>query len=202
MISDDSDPDTDEVLLDALFAQAVDARATGAALDLGAWLAAHPHLAAEAREAVALAAEVAVAAEPALGPVPPPKLAGFTLEREVGRGGMGVVYRARQDALDRVVALKVLPPSLLVSERARERLRSEARALARLRHPNIVTIHEVFVDEALAAFAMEWVDGPTLSAAIEAKEPSAATSAVSPSWAPRSRTRCRPCTRPASCTAT
>jgi len=158
--------DASEALLDELFERAVDAGATGAPLDLSSWCAAHPHLAERAREVLAIAAEVAVVTPLSCRTTGPPTIAGFTLEGEVGRGSMGVVYRARQAALGRVVALKVLAPSLVLSERARERFRAEARALARIRHPHVVTIHEVLAEGAVSAYAMEWVDGSTLAAAI------------------------------------
>ena len=66
----------------------------------------------------------------------------YSLERELGRGGMGIVYLARDVALDRPVAIKLLPPDIASSE-VRERFLREARTAARLSHPNIVPIHAV-----------------------------------------------------------
>ncbi len=80
----------------------------------------------------------------------------------LGRGGMGTVYLARQPGLGRIVALKILPEYARASERARTRFHREAQVLGRLRHPHVVTIFEVIDEDGLAAYAMEWIDGPSL----------------------------------------
>ncbi|HVO81066.1 MAG TPA: protein kinase [Terriglobales bacterium] len=67
----------------------------------------------------------------------------YRVVEKIGAGGMGEVYRAHDDQLDRDVALKVLPPGFLADEAARRRFRKEALALAKLNHPNIETVHEV-----------------------------------------------------------
>ena len=67
----------------------------------------------------------------------------YTIEGEIGRGGMGVVYRARDERLQRRVAIKVLPPELAFQEDIRERFMREAQTAARLSHPHIVPIHAV-----------------------------------------------------------
>ncbi len=87
----------------------------------------------------------------------------YELMEEVGRGGMGVIYKARQPGLDRIVALKMLLAGEFADERARERLLREARIAARLSHPGIVTIHEVGEHEGRPYFAMEFVPGCNLS---------------------------------------
>jgi predicted Ser/Thr protein kinase len=80
----------------------------------------------------------------------------------LGAGGMGAVYKARQPVLDRLVALKVLPASGAEGVNFEERFNREARALARLSHPNIVAVHEFGKAESLHFFIMEFVDGANL----------------------------------------
>ena len=97
-----------------------------------------------------------------------PQLDGIEL---LGRGGMGIVYRARQTELDRVVALKLLPPAPAHDPAFAERFAREAKALAKLNHPNIVTIHDSGRSEGgLYYFLMEFVDGPDLRRVIESRE--------------------------------
>ena len=86
----------------------------------------------------------------------------FSIERELGRGGMGVVLLARDVALDRLVAIKLLPPQLAESSESRERFLREARTAAGLSHPNIVPIHLVEARGDLVFFVMGFVDGETL----------------------------------------
>jgi len=80
----------------------------------------------------------------------------------LGQGGMGAVYRARQPALDRLVALKVLPPALASDPGFAERFNREARALARLNHPNIVAVYDFGRAGDLHYLLMELVDGNNL----------------------------------------
>jgi tRNA A-37 threonylcarbamoyl transferase component Bud32 len=91
-----------------------------------------------------------------------PSLRGYRILRELGRGGMGTVYLARQEQLDREVALKVLPHSFGLSAHSRQRFLEEAKALARVHHEHIVGIHRIVDDGDLLAFEMEYVDGPSL----------------------------------------
>jgi WD40 repeat protein/predicted Ser/Thr protein kinase len=86
----------------------------------------------------------------------------YELLEEIARGGMGVVYRARQRSLNRVVALKMILAGEFATPEFVRRFKNEAEAAARLRHPNIVTIHEVGEHEGQHFFAMEYVDGPHL----------------------------------------
>jgi serine/threonine-protein kinase len=86
----------------------------------------------------------------------------YTLEREIGRGGMGIVYLAREVALDRPVAIKLLPPEVALSASRRDRFVREARLAASLSHPHIVPIHAVGERDGLVWYVMAWVDGETL----------------------------------------
>jgi len=88
----------------------------------------------------------------------------------LGRGGMGIVYKARQKHLDRVVALKVLPPEISRDRSFADRFAREARALARLNHPNIVSIFDSGEADGLFYFVMEFVDGTNLRQSLQAKQ--------------------------------
>lgn len=94
-------------------------------------------------------------------------LGDFVIERQIGAGGMGLVYRARQISVNRAVALKILPPHLRHSESARTRFQREVEAAARLRHPNIVAVYTAGEDAAAVYFAMELVEGAPLSDLID-----------------------------------
>jgi hypothetical protein len=162
---------SDDEFLDYLFEQAVRCESDGEALDLRAALAGREHLRQRAQDTLVLARDVALA-EPVCADHALPAVAGFVLLGEAGRGGTGIVYRARQESLSRDVALKILAPSLVVSARARERFAIEAKVLGRLRHPNIVTVYDVVSTPDVCAYAMEWIDGgTTLARAIAARDP-------------------------------
>jgi serine/threonine protein kinase len=94
----------------------------------------------------------------------------YTVEGEIGRGGMGVVYSARDLKLKRRVAIKVLPPELAFREEIRTRFLREAETAARLSHPNIVPIHAVGEGDGLVYFVMAFVDGESLAARLRIRE--------------------------------
>jgi serine/threonine protein kinase len=102
----------------------------------------------------------------------------YHLERELGRGGMGVVYLARDERLDRPVALKVLPPTLARDEGTRTRFLREARLAAQLSHPHIVPVYRADELDGFAFFAMGYVDGETFGARIRDRERLGATETV------------------------
>jgi eukaryotic-like serine/threonine-protein kinase len=91
------------------------------------------------------------------------RLGHFLLKEVIGAGGMGEVYRARDERLQRDVAVKVLTPGTLANERARKRFRREALALSRLSHPHIATIYDFDTQEGVDFLVMELVTGPTLA---------------------------------------
>jgi tetratricopeptide (TPR) repeat protein len=98
-----------------------------------------------------------------------PTVPGYDLLGELGRGGMGVVYRARQQALDREVALKMVLSGQFAGPHERERFRAEAVQLGRLLHPNIVQIYEVGEYDGRPYFAMEYVPGGSLAGLFDKK---------------------------------
>jgi len=102
----------------------------------------------------------------------------YSLERELGRGGMGVVYLAREVRLDRSVAIKLLPPSKTVDPKLRERFLKEARTAAKLSHPNIIPIHAVEEIGEFVFFAMAYVDGETLTERVRRRGPMAPSEAA------------------------
>ena len=87
----------------------------------------------------------------------------YRILEEVGAGGMGVVYRARDEQLERDVALKVLPPGTLGDDSARRNFRKEALALAKLNHPNIETVFEFGSQEGTDFLVLEYLPGRTLA---------------------------------------
>ncbi len=95
----------------------------------------------------------------------------YSLQRELGRGGMGIVYLARDVQLDRDVAIKVLPTALAHDAAARERFVREARTAAGLSHPHIVPIHRVGEAAGFVFFVMSYVDGETLGERLRAQGP-------------------------------
>ena len=90
------------------------------------------------------------------------RLGHYLVVEKIGAGGMGVVYRAHDEHLDREVAIKVLPPGTLTDEDARKRFRKEARSLSKLNHPNIATVHDFDSQGDVDYLVMEYVPGETL----------------------------------------
>lgn len=110
-------------------------------------------------------------------PEPGERVAHFLVEELLGIGGMGVVLRAKDERLTRRVALKLMRPELGLGTgdgrtRGTERLLVEARAMAKINHPNVITVYEVGVVEGQVFLAMEFIDGQTLGDWVEAERPS------------------------------
>src|SRR5262245_12719814 len=132
------------------------------------------------RQALDAAGDSPAPAEPARSPCPafvPPAPADLArrfpqleILELVGQGGMGAVYKARQAKLDRLVALKVLPPEVARDPAFAERFTREARSLARLNHPHIVTIFDFGESGGLYYFTMEFVDGKNVRELLQAGE--------------------------------
>jgi eukaryotic-like serine/threonine-protein kinase len=102
----------------------------------------------------------------------------YSLERELGRGGMGIVYLAREVQLDRLVAIKVLPSALAARPDVRERFLREARMAASLSHPHIVPIYRVGEAKGFVFFVMAYVNGETLGERLRARGPLSAAVAT------------------------
>ncbi|MBV9126239.1 MAG: serine/threonine protein kinase [Planctomycetes bacterium] len=179
----ESNADRDE-LLARLLAELMEQFRQGRRPDVEALAGRHPHLAHELRElwGAAVLAEELSRPVPGLAvprPLPTPSPAGesrpseatwprcfgdYDLLEELGRGGMGVVYKARQRSLDRVVAIKMILRGELASPADLARFRAEAESAARLEHPHIVSVYEVGDCDGQAYFSMQYVEGPTLAA--------------------------------------
>src|SRR2546421_3873686 len=102
----------------------------------------------------------------------------YSLERELGRGGMGIVYLAREVRLDRLVAIKLLPPARTRDGKLRERFLREARTAAKLSHPHIIPIFTVDEVGEFVFFAMAYVAGETLTERVVRRGPLAASDAA------------------------
>jgi serine/threonine protein kinase len=97
---------------------------------------------------------------------PPERIGDFRILREIGRGGMGIVYEAEQEALRRHVALKILPTSLAADSEGVRRFQREARSAARLHHTNIVPVFDVGERDGIHYYAMQFIRGQSLSQVI------------------------------------
>src|SRR4051794_6872618 len=105
-------------------------------------------------------------------------LAGYRIESVVGRGGMGVVYRARELELNRVVALKVIAPELLEDAGVRERFLREARTAASIEHPNVIPVHAAGDRDGVAFLVMRFIEGDDLRTLVRRGGPLAPGRAV------------------------
>jgi len=168
-------PDSDALLADLLESLLTRSEA-GEAVDIEHEADEHPEVAEELRQLWAMvdvAGEFSSltdgdAGDPALSVPRPESIGDYRLLSELGRGGMGVVYRAHQDTLGRDVAIKMILRGDWASPIDVARFQSEAESAAKLEHPNIVPIYEVGEHDGLPFFSMRLIDGDTLSARIAA----------------------------------
>jgi serine/threonine protein kinase len=103
--------------------------------------------------------------------IPARAIGKYEILSEIGQGSMGTVYKARDPVLERVVALKTILPGAVLDAEARERFLREARSVARLQHPNIITIFEMGEMEQVPFIAMEFLEGESLADAAEIGRP-------------------------------
>src|ERR1700724_1995228 len=96
------------------------------------------------------------------------RLSHYRIEEKIGAGGMGVVYRAHDEQLDRDVAIKVLPSRSLADETTHKQFRREALSLARLNHPNVATVHEFGTQDGIDFLVTEYISGIAMDARLAA----------------------------------
>jgi tetratricopeptide (TPR) repeat protein len=123
-------------------------------------------------------------------------LGDYRIVREVGRGGMGVVYEAEQISLGRRVALKVLPFAATMDARHLQRFKNEARAAASLHHEHVVPVHGVGCERGVHFYAMQFIDGTTLAQAIRGLRDAGDGPAASPDAGPNSDATTAPAAAP------
>ncbi|MBN1420628.1 MAG: protein kinase, partial [Planctomycetes bacterium] len=154
------DDDARERLIEVLFSRYVDRLNAGEALDREEIYDAHPDLADELFERLRDYEDLGCEAadDGILGVV-----GDYQLLRPIGRGGMGIVYEAWENSMDRRVALKVLPPGIAADARTFTRFVREARVAGRLQHSNIVSVYGMGIREETPYYAMEFVEGETLA---------------------------------------
>jgi eukaryotic-like serine/threonine-protein kinase len=173
---DEADPSTDGELARALetYLSAVE---RGQAVDPRRLAAEHPAIADELQSCLEIlrlagrvegeaGAEAVVEGSEDSAPAPMPALGDFRILRQVGRGGMGVVYEAEQVSLHRRVALKVLPFASALDPQQLRRFQTEAQAAAQLHHTNIVPVFSVGCERGVHYYAMQFIEGQALSSLI------------------------------------
>ena len=159
--------DTDEAVAE-LVEELANRLQAGEPVNLEAFIGQHPQHADQLRRLLPAVRVLADLGKPASDrpEASPQDLGDFRLLREVGRGGMGVVYEAEQRSLRRRVAVKVLPFAAVLDHRQLNRFHNEARAAALLQHPNIVPVYAVGHEQGVHFYAMQLVAGRTLAAVI------------------------------------
>jgi WD40 repeat protein/serine/threonine protein kinase/tetratricopeptide (TPR) repeat protein len=163
------------LLLNRLAEEFADRYRRGERPSLQEYIDRHPELAADIREFFPAMADMEQAKEdreqaggqPAAPSLTPQQLGDFRILREVGKGGMGVVYEAEQVSLGRHVALKVLPRNLLPDARAKRRFEREARSAAKLHHTNIVPVFGVGEQDGMPYYVMQFIQGLGLDEVLE-----------------------------------
>jgi tetratricopeptide (TPR) repeat protein/tRNA A-37 threonylcarbamoyl transferase component Bud32 len=185
VVSHNADP-----ILDELLAEFANKLQRGEHVDVNAYAEEHPEYAGRLRELLpamqmlvafecsVLGGDVLLSAEGGTRNAMPGELGDFRIVREVGRGGMGVVYEAQQISLNRRVALKVLPFAAALDAKQLQRFKNEAQAAACLHHQNIVPVYGIGCERAVHFYAMQFIEGQTLAELIAAPGPQAAAATL------------------------
>jgi serine/threonine protein kinase/WD40 repeat protein len=188
-------PTLDSAAVDALVGQIADEFTQrlnqGEHPDAGEYVRRHPEIGGVLRDVLAALEMVRVAspelaAAPAAEPAAPVHgcLGDFRILREVGRGGMGVVYEAEQISLSRPVALKILPFAATLDPKQLQRFKNEAQAAAHLHHQNIVPVYAVGCERGVHYYAMQLVPGQTLASVIDELRDQASSGRAGPAHHP------------------
>ncbi len=168
----DASPSGEEGEIARLCEEISDRLRRGETVDIEDYVARWPHHADELRQilpAMQMMARLRIETRPAAAAAGTDRgevneaLGDFRLVREIGRGGMGVVYEAQQLSLRRRVALKVLPFASVLDSHQLRRFQNEAQAAALLHHPQIVPVYGVGCDRGVHYYAMQLINGPTLA---------------------------------------
>jgi len=163
--------DGQEQQLDQIIADFLQAQEDGRTVSEADVIDAHPELANELREFFDDLGQMDKLASPLAAPVMSRRpvlgklryFGDYELLEEIARGGMGIVYKARQSSLNRIVAVKLILSGHLASETDVKRFQTEAESAANLQHPHIVSVHEVGRYNGQSYFSMEYIDGKNLS---------------------------------------
>ena len=164
--------------LDRLAEVFVERRRSGEAVSISAFARAHPAHAEDIRQIFPLLDAIEGIKPIEEGPRPPTRVGPYEIVREVGRGGMGVVYEAMQGELGRRVALKLLPIQATLDPRFLDRFRQEAQAAARLQHPHIVPVIGYGEHDGIHYYSMQFVEGRGLDEVIRDEAPRLATAST------------------------
>ena len=164
--------ETSDTLLGEVMGAVFDRLAAGETPDLEAYVRQYPSIADLLRQALPPLMAISNifqgtrTHDASVDPARQERLGDFRILREIGRGGMGVVYEAEQLSMGRSVALKVLPFAAMLDPKALRRFQNEVRAAATLDHPNIVPVYSTGCDRGVHYYAMHYIEGETLSGVI------------------------------------
>jgi len=174
--TDTADPRSDRDPVEALATEFVEGLRLGERPSVDEYAAAHPELAADIRElfptiasmeGLKLSQQQATGGPVSLGTVDLKRLGDFRILREIGRGGMGIVFEAEQESLGRRVAVKVLPKSALLDAKHLQRFQREAQTAAALHHTNIVPVFGVGRQDDFHYYAMQYIEGAGLDCVLQ-----------------------------------